>query len=419
MVLHGPHHGAQKSTSTGMSLRSICLRKRAADNSSGSPVNSAFWHLPHTGCCASLAAGTRFTASQWGQTICSDSGCTAAVFVIFISRLLQASHDKARTKKLPRCAMPDRGRGQDWKLSAQSSVSGFLAGAGLFAGLSSLSGSLGLGGLPALQIAFAAFDAVLARALHGRAAAHFISARLTRAVAMADERIGEAFHRILVAAQRFFRFFRRDASHFVGQGLGGAAGFLHVLFRHFGQIDLGVGGDARQMLLVGAQLLGGGLGMGGGGGNRLRRTVGGDDVLASRCAFFQQGLSQLDVQVAVLLNGTEQGLRHVVKERQLGFHMGFGCWGDNLRKWVHRCLEKKVKDGLGIVKPVSTPHRSANAKATLDSPATSDLDQTCVAAIAGTLQTGLILGQPFFSSAPPAISRATGRWRTALFPSIT
>jgi hypothetical protein len=42
-------------------------------------VNKARWHLPHTGSAASLAAGTRFTASQCGHTICSDSGCAFGI----------------------------------------------------------------------------------------------------------------------------------------------------------------------------------------------------------------------------------------------------------------------------------------------------------------------------------------------------
>jgi hypothetical protein len=69
MDRQGPHHGAQKSTSTGIWLRATCFSKRAPDSSSGAPVNSSLPQVPHTGPCASLASGTRFTASQCGQTM--------------------------------------------------------------------------------------------------------------------------------------------------------------------------------------------------------------------------------------------------------------------------------------------------------------------------------------------------------------
>src|SRR5450830_1548580 len=74
MLRHGPHQGAQKSTSTGMSLRSICLRKRALARSTGWPVNKSFWHFPQLGCSLSRAGGRRLTASQWGHTMCRESG---------------------------------------------------------------------------------------------------------------------------------------------------------------------------------------------------------------------------------------------------------------------------------------------------------------------------------------------------------
>src|SRR5450830_822022 len=74
IVRQGPHQGAQKSTSTGMSVRSICLRKRALARSTGWPVNKSFWHLPQVGCSIRRAAGKRLTASQWGHTMCRESG---------------------------------------------------------------------------------------------------------------------------------------------------------------------------------------------------------------------------------------------------------------------------------------------------------------------------------------------------------
>jgi hypothetical protein len=69
MDRQGPHHGAQKSTSTGIWLRATCFSKRELDSSSGIPVNRALPQVPQTGLCASLANGTRFTASQCGQTM--------------------------------------------------------------------------------------------------------------------------------------------------------------------------------------------------------------------------------------------------------------------------------------------------------------------------------------------------------------
>src|SRR5690349_6938947 len=73
MVRQGPHHGAQKSTSTGISLRSICFRKRPVERSTGCPVNKGRWHLPQVASSSRRTEGTRLTASQWGQTICKFS----------------------------------------------------------------------------------------------------------------------------------------------------------------------------------------------------------------------------------------------------------------------------------------------------------------------------------------------------------
>jgi hypothetical protein len=91
-------------------------------------------------------------------------------------------------------------------------------------------------------------------------------------------------------------------------------------------------------------------------------------------------LRQLDIEVAVLLNGTEQGLRHVVEERQLRFQMGSGGWGDGLGKWVHVLASIKIKWLRGSSRFVSIrPRRrvcSANAKATSPQRASYDLDQT-------------------------------------------
>jgi hypothetical protein len=60
----GPHHGAQKSTRTGMSLRVMCFSKLSVLSSTGCAVNSGFLQLPQLGCALSLSDGMRFTASQ-------------------------------------------------------------------------------------------------------------------------------------------------------------------------------------------------------------------------------------------------------------------------------------------------------------------------------------------------------------------
>src|ERR1700733_9566684 len=68
IVRHGPHHGAQKSTISGMSLRSTCLSKVFAVSTIGSPVNRFALQAPHVASEAGRLAGTRLTAEQWGQT---------------------------------------------------------------------------------------------------------------------------------------------------------------------------------------------------------------------------------------------------------------------------------------------------------------------------------------------------------------
>src|SRR5690606_27972622 len=70
IILQGPHQLAQKSTSTGTSLRPVWAAKFC-------PVNSNIWS-GHKGClqapqlppATSLSSGTRFTLSQCGQTTC-------------------------------------------------------------------------------------------------------------------------------------------------------------------------------------------------------------------------------------------------------------------------------------------------------------------------------------------------------------
>ena len=74
IIRQGPHQGAQKSTSMGISLFSECRRKRSAlSRETGFAAKSFDLHLPQTArsVCARRAAGRRFTASQLGQTMFS------------------------------------------------------------------------------------------------------------------------------------------------------------------------------------------------------------------------------------------------------------------------------------------------------------------------------------------------------------
>lgn len=70
---HGPHHAAQKSTSTGMSLPPMNGRNCACRKRRGRPEKSPALHLPHSASRASRASGTRLTAAQCGQTMWIDS----------------------------------------------------------------------------------------------------------------------------------------------------------------------------------------------------------------------------------------------------------------------------------------------------------------------------------------------------------
>lgn len=75
---HGPHHGAQKSTSNGTSLRARCLSKLVSSTASGWAVNSGRWHLPQSGALCRCWAATRLVARQCGQTRCNGSGVDMA-----------------------------------------------------------------------------------------------------------------------------------------------------------------------------------------------------------------------------------------------------------------------------------------------------------------------------------------------------
>lgn len=66
----GPHHGAQKSTTTGRSFRLVQRSKSFCVNSCGRPQKMGFLHWPQIGASPSRDAGRRLTAEQCEQTRC-------------------------------------------------------------------------------------------------------------------------------------------------------------------------------------------------------------------------------------------------------------------------------------------------------------------------------------------------------------
>src|SRR2546426_8486901 len=73
MAWHGPHQSAQKSTTTGSSVRVTAASKVASLTGTGLPSASGALHLPHTGPSASRSAGTRLRVEQLGQPISTVS----------------------------------------------------------------------------------------------------------------------------------------------------------------------------------------------------------------------------------------------------------------------------------------------------------------------------------------------------------
>src|SRR5271170_4829761 len=69
MALHGPHHGAQKSTSSGTSLLVACASKLSAFSATGCPPNNGDPQWPHLppAPAASFSRGARFRVLQAGQ----------------------------------------------------------------------------------------------------------------------------------------------------------------------------------------------------------------------------------------------------------------------------------------------------------------------------------------------------------------
>ena len=72
IILQGPHQPAQKSTSTGSSVRLVTESKFASVNSMGEPSNSAAPQRPQFGSSVSRADGMRLAAPQWAQATLSD-----------------------------------------------------------------------------------------------------------------------------------------------------------------------------------------------------------------------------------------------------------------------------------------------------------------------------------------------------------
>lgn len=70
---HGPHHSAQKSIRSGMSLDVACFSKFVAFSSTGCPSNSELLHFPQRPPSASFAAGTRLSVAHAGHAITSRS----------------------------------------------------------------------------------------------------------------------------------------------------------------------------------------------------------------------------------------------------------------------------------------------------------------------------------------------------------
>jgi hypothetical protein len=64
IMRQGPHHGAQKSTTTGMSLFAICAFSPAVDKAEGCLSKSALWQCPHDSSASNLSESTRLVLLQ-------------------------------------------------------------------------------------------------------------------------------------------------------------------------------------------------------------------------------------------------------------------------------------------------------------------------------------------------------------------
>src|SRR5580698_9816128 len=95
--MQGPHHGAQKSTTTGTPLRLKCLSKFAAVSSIGLPSNKDEWHFGQRGASFSRSLGSPTTESQCPQTTSVRS---------LMHRLFGLSHQDQKTVGNDRGARP-------------------------------------------------------------------------------------------------------------------------------------------------------------------------------------------------------------------------------------------------------------------------------------------------------------------------
>jgi hypothetical protein len=72
IMRHGPHHGAQKSTTIGRSDRAMWASKLSSSSETGLPVNSGSLQRPQRACSPRRSSSTRFTVTQWGHTTCTE-----------------------------------------------------------------------------------------------------------------------------------------------------------------------------------------------------------------------------------------------------------------------------------------------------------------------------------------------------------
>ena len=73
IMRQGPHHGAQKSTSTGSRVAPTTASKLASVSSSGWPCSKSLPQRPQAGASSMRAAGRRLVAPQCGQATCRVS----------------------------------------------------------------------------------------------------------------------------------------------------------------------------------------------------------------------------------------------------------------------------------------------------------------------------------------------------------
>ena len=83
IILHGPHHSAQKSTTTGRVVFRTNFGKVLSFSLTGFPWKSCFPHFPHLGSLESFSFANLFVVRQLGQTMYSTWWSICLVFVKF------------------------------------------------------------------------------------------------------------------------------------------------------------------------------------------------------------------------------------------------------------------------------------------------------------------------------------------------